>query len=290
MATVLVTGAKGQLGSEIKEIHNHFNPLNFIFTDIEQLNLLDLPKLKSFFNNNKIDYIINCAAYTAVDKAETDVRNAENINITAVSNIAKIATNYKIKLIHFSTDYVFDGTSTTPYVEADKTNPVSVYGLTKLKGEIEALRHPKTIIIRTSWLYSTYGNNFVKTMLTLTKNRDEISVVNDQMGNPTYANDLAQVVLKIIQDSEENPDRFKHGIYHYANEGQCTWYELTTEIIKYSGSKCTIIPIQTADYPTPAKRPAYSVFNKEKIKETFNIEIPHWKVSLPRCLSRLENK
>ncbi len=288
MATILITGSKGQLGSEIQEVHNRFNPLNFIFTDIDSLDISDVPQLKNFFNNNKIDYIVNCAAYTAVDKAESDRRNAEKLNILSVSNLAKLATNYKIKLIHLSTDYVFDGNSAVPYSETDKTNPVSVYGITKLKGETEALRHLKTIIIRTSWLYSSFGNNFVKTMLRLTGDRDEVGVVNDQSGNPTYAHDLALVILQIIQSSEENPENFKPGIYHYANEGECTWYDLTCEIVNYTGLECMVNPIMTVDYPTPAKRPAYSVFNKEKIKLAYNIEIPHWKDSLHVCLDKLK--
>jgi dTDP-4-dehydrorhamnose reductase len=288
MATVLITGSNGQLGSDIKDIHNQYNPLNFIFTDVAQLDITNVPQLKLFFNNHKIDYIVNCAAYTAVDKAETDRRNAEILNIIAVSNLSKLATNFKIKLFHISTDYVFDGNSLTPYVETDKINPVSVYGYTKYKGEIEAQRHPSSIIIRTSWLYSTFGQNFVKNMLRLTNDREEIGVVNDQVGNPTYAQDLAHTILHIILKTEENHSFFKPGIYHYSNEGECTWYDLTCEIVNYAGLKCKINPIATSDYPTPAKRPAYSVFNKQKIINTFQIEIPQWKDSLHKCLNKMK--
>jgi len=290
MANILITGANGQLGSEIKELSNQYSQFGFTFTDIEDLNINDVALLKSFFNNQKIDYIINCAAYTAVDKAESDRKNAELINISAVANLAKLAANYKIKLIHISTDYVFDGTSHIPYTETSATNPVSVYGLTKLKGETEALRHQQSIIIRASWLYSSFGKNFVKSMLSLAKDRTELSVVFDQVGSPTYARDLAEVILQIISKSEDDPALFVPGIYHYSNEGVCSWYDLAYEIVTFASLKTIVRPIETKDYPTPAKRPAYSVFNKNKIKQTFSIEIPHWKDSLYKCLTILKNK
>ncbi len=288
MSTILVTGANGQLGSEIKELSNEYNSLNFIFTDINELDITDLSQLKTFFNNNTVKYIINCAAYTAVDKAESDLKLAEKINITAISNLVKFATHFNSKLIHISTDYVFDGTSNIPYIENAPTNPKSAYGITKLKGETEALRYNNSVIIRTSWLYSYFGNNFVKTMLKLGKDRDELSVVYDQVGAPTYARDLGKVILQIILNAEEKSDTFKAGIYNYANNGVCSWYDIAVEIMNFSGYKCKVNPIETKDYPTPAKRPAYSVLNKNKIQQTFNVEIPYWRDSLQNCLNKLK--
>ncbi len=286
MANILVTGSNGQLGSEIKGLKSEFNHLNFIYTDVNELDITNVPILKQFFNNNKINYIINCAAYTAVDKAETDIRNAEKINVTAVSNLVKLAANYKIKFFHISTDYIFDGESKTPYTETSSPNPQSVYGKTKLRGEIEASRYTQSIILRTSWLYSSFGNNFVKTMLKLGSDRDEISVVNDQIGCPTYAVDLARVILQIISISEEKKDAFKPGIYNYSNDGVCSWFDFATEIMKIANLKCKVKPIETIEYPTPAKRPLYSVLNKNKIIKTFNIEIPQWQDSLEICLKK----
>jgi dTDP-4-dehydrorhamnose reductase len=288
MANILITGSNGQLGSEIKEQSNQYNQFNFTFADVEELNITDVALLKGFFNNQKIDYIVNCAAYTAVDKAESDKKNAELVNILAVANLTKLAANFKIKLIHISTDYVFDGTSYTPYTETSATNPVSVYGLSKLRGETEALRYQQSIIIRASWLYSSFGKNFVKSMLALAKDRSEVGVVFDQVGCPTYARDLAETILHIISKSEENPALFVPGIYHYSNEGVCSWYDLAYEIIQFAGYKTIVKAIETKDYPTLAKRPAYSVFNKNKIKQTFLIEIPHWRESLNKCLTILK--
>lgn len=288
MSKILVTGANGQLGSEIRELSNEFNSLSFIFTDVTELDITDLALLKKFFNNNSVKYIINCAAYTAVDKAESEIKLAEKINVTAISNLIKFATHFNSKLIQISTDYVFDGTANIPYSETAPTNPKSAYGLTKLKGETEALRYNNSIIIRTSWLYSSYGNNFVKTMLKLGNDREELNVVYDQVGSPTYARDLAKAILQIIVNAEEKSDTFKSGIYNYANNGVCSWYDFAVEIMKFSGYKCKVNPIETKDYPTPAKRPAYSVLNKNKIQNTFNIEIPYWRDSLEDCLNKLK--
>ena len=290
MANILVTGANGQLGSEIKALCNQYSQYNFVFTDIDTLDITDITQLKNFFNNNKFDFIVNCAAYTAVDKAEDDLRNAEKINIVAVSNLAKLATNHKIKLIHISTDYVFNGISNTPYVETSATNPISNYGITKLKGETEALRHPNTIIIRASWLYSSYGKNFVKSILKLATDRSEIGVVFDQIGCPTYARDLAGTILHIINSSLEDANAFIPGIYHYSNEGVCSWYDMAYEIVKFAGLKTKVNAIETKEYPTPATRPAYSVFNKNKIKQTYSIEIPYWLESLHHCLNILKSE
>ncbi len=290
MANILVTGSNGQLGNEIKELSKEFNNLNFIFTDINELDITNVPILKQFFNNNKISYIINCAAYTAVDKAESNVKNAEKINVAAVSNLVKLSANFKIKFFHISTDYVFDGETNAPYIETSQTNPKSVYGLTKYKGEIEALRYTQSIVIRTSWLYSSFGNNFVKTMLKLGADRDEINVVNDQIGSPTYARDLARVILQIISITEEKNEFFKSGIFHYSGNGICSWYDFAIEIMKIANLKCKVKPIETKEFPTPAKRPLYSVLNKNKIIETFNIEIPHWRDSLENCINKIKQQ
>ncbi|OFX28426.1 MAG: dTDP-4-dehydrorhamnose reductase [Bacteroidetes bacterium GWA2_32_17] len=290
MANILVTGSNGQLGNEIRELRKEFNHFNFILTDVNELDITNVPMLKQFFNNNKVNYIINCAAYTAVDKAESDYKNADKINVTAVSNLVKLAANYKIKFFHISTDYVFDGASKTPYTEISQTNPKSVYGLTKLKGEIEASRYIQTVVFRTSWLYSSYGNNFVKTMLKLGSVREEINVVNDQIGCPTYANDLARVILNIISTVDEKNNCFKPGIYNYSNEGSCSWCDFATEIMKLANLKCKVNPVETKDYPTPAKRPKYSVLNKNKIVETYNIEIPPWQDSLEKCINKINKQ
>jgi|YNPMSStandDraft_1061717.scaffolds.fasta_scaffold01133_9 dTDP-4-dehydrorhamnose reductase len=288
MNTVLVFGANGQLGSEIKKISKEFSNLQITYTDVEDLDITDVSKLKLFFSNKKFSYVINAAAYTAVDKAESEFKIATKINVEGVTNIARLATNYKLHLIHISTDYVFDGKSNLPYNEDSLPNPLNVYGKTKYKSEIEALRHPETIVIRTSWLYSTFGNNFVKTILKHAKEKDEIKVVYDQVGSPTYAEDLARAILSIINENINRKNFFKRGIYHFTNQGLCSWYDFAYEIISYFNLPCKVIPILTEEYPTPAKRPAYSVLDCKKYKETFEQEIPYWRDSLHRCLSTLK--
>ncbi len=288
MNTILVTGSKGQLGSELKKISNVFSDLNIVFTDVEELDITDLAALKLFFNNQKFSYIINAAAYTAVDKAESDEKNARLINTQGITNLSRLAANYKCHLIHISTDYVFDGASNTPYDEDSKVNPVGIYGKTKLEGEIEALRHAETIVIRTSWLYSSFGNNFVKSILKKAKEQPELSVVYDQVGSPTYAEDLAKAILTIIDQNVKHHHIFKRGIYHYANKGVCSWYDLAQNIVSYYNLSCKVNPILTKDYPTPAKRPAYSVFNTEKFRNTFEQDINYWKDSLNNCLTLLK--
>ncbi len=288
MNTVLVFGANGQLGSEIKKISKEFSNLQITYTDVEDLDITDVSKLKLFFSNKKFSYVINAAAYTAVDKAESEFKIATKINVEGVSNIARLATNYKLHLIHISTDYVFDGKSNLPYNEDSLPNPLNVYGKTKYKSEIEALRHPETIVIRTSWLYSTFGNNFVKTILKHAKEKDEIKVVYDQVGSPTYAEDLARAILSIINENINRKNFFKRGIYHFTNQGLCSWYDFAYEIVSYFNLPCKVIPILTEEYPTPAKRPAYSVLDCKKYKETFEQEIPYWRDSLHRCLSTLK--
>jgi len=288
MNNILVTGSKGQLGSEIKKLAAEFPDLKFTFTDIEELDITNISKLKLFFNNNKVSYIINSAAYTAVDKAENDEKKARSINVDGVANLAVLATSYKCHLIHISTDYVFDGKGNEPYTEDSKTNPIGVYAKTKLMGEIEALRHTETMIIRTSWLYSTFGNNFVKSILKYAKERDELNVVYDQIGSPTYAEDLARAILNILEQHLKNHHTFKRGIYHFANKGVCSWYDLAYNIVSYFNLPCKINPILTEAYPTPAKRPAYSVLNTEKFRTTFNQDIPYWRDSLNKCLTLLK--
>jgi len=287
MQKILVTGANGQLGCEIKKIASQFKNFDFDFTDIGDLDICNLNSLESHLQKNPVNYIINCAAYTAVDKAETDIDNARKVNVEAVKNLATVANKFKSKLVHISTDYVFGSSlQNLPFIETDATMPNSVYGATKLDGEIEAQRADKYIIIRTSWLYSSFGNNFVKTILRLGKERAELGILFDQVGTPCFAADLALAILTIIEKSE-NSNEFNSGIYHYSNEGVCSWYDFAYTIVKMSGLNCTIKPIETKDYPLPAKRPAFSVMNKSKIKETFGIKITHWTDGLERCLKEL---
>lgn len=284
MSNVLVTGSRGQLGSEIQELSTLYE-YNFFFTFRADLDISNLKSLEAFVNENGIDIIINCAAYTAVDRAESDEQNADTINHLAVKNLAKIAKEKEIKLIHISTDYVFDGNNFKPYAEDDITNPQGVYGKTKLEGEKAMLEiNPKnSIIMRTSWVYSSYGANFVKTMLRLAKEKSELSVVFDQVGSPTYARDLARVALDILSKIENDGVE----IYHYSNEGVCSWYDFAKEIMRMAKLTCMINPIETTEYPTPAKRPHYSLLNKAKIKKDFGIVVPYWKDSLDTCLQKL---
>ena len=281
MSKILVTGSNGQLGSEIQTLSLEYKD-DFFFTDKETLDISNEQELKAFIVANKIDTIINCAAYTTVDKAEEDEINADKINHLAVKYLAQISKEKNISFIHVSTDYVFDGTSHTPYTENDTVNPNGVYGKTKLDGEraIQEINPKHSVIIRTSWVYSSYGANFVKTMLRLGKERDALGVIFDQVGTPTYAGDLAKAILEILPKIENN----KVEIYNYSNEGVLSWYDFAKEIMKMAKIECTINPIETKEYPTPATRPHYSLLNKSKIKEDFNIAIPYWKDSLDRCL------
>ncbi|RLA84215.1 MAG: dTDP-4-dehydrorhamnose reductase [Epsilonproteobacteria bacterium] len=284
MHNILVTGSKGQLGSELREISENYK-YNFYFTDKEKLDITDENDIELFVKSNNIDIIINCAAYTAVDKAEEDETNANMVNHLAVKYLSQIAKDNNIKLIHISTDYVFDGRNYKPYSEDDRVDPNGVYGKTKLDGE-DAMREINplnSIIIRTSWVYSSYGANFVKTMLRLGKDRDEIGVIFDQVGTPTYAGDLAKTILEILPKIDNN----KVELYNYSNEGVLSWYDFAKEIMKMSKLECKVNPIETKAYPTPATRPHFSLLNKSKIKETYNIEIPYWKDGLDRCLKKM---
>ena len=284
MAKFLITGANGQLGNEIRRIANIDELNSYIFTDIQDLDIADLNAICNFVEINKPDFIINCAAYTAVDKAEDNIALCTKINCEAVENIANAAKANGAKVIHVSTDYVYGGNAKKPYSESDETNPKSVYGITKLNGEkrlLEILPND-SVIIRTSWLYSTYGNNFVKTMIQLGKERESVNVVGDQQGTPTYARDLAKVIIAIAEAKE-----FVAGIFNYSNEGECSWFDFACEIYHYTGIKCNVNAITTDEYPTKAQRPAYSVMDKSKIKRTYGIDIPEWKKSLKDCIELL---
>ncbi|HIP13430.1 MAG TPA: dTDP-4-dehydrorhamnose reductase [Arcobacter sp.] len=287
MLNILVTGANGQLGSEIEALSKNYS-YNFFFTDKEELDITNQMNINNFIEVNSIDIIVNCAAYTAVDKAETEVELADKINHKAVEYLAEIAKARSIKLIHISTDYVFDGTNFRPYVESDITNPNSIYGETKLRGEeaLVKINPLNSLIIRTSWVYSSFGTNFVKTMLRLGKERNSLGVIFDQVGTPTYARDLAKVILDILPQVKST----KVEIYNYSNEGVLSWYDFSKEIMRMGSIDCVISPIETKDYPTPASRPHYSLLNKAKIKEAFKIEIPFWKDSLAECLKVMQEK
>jgi len=284
MPNILVTGSQGQLGSEINVLSKEYG-YTFFFTDRQTLDIADKNDIEHFCTKNDINVIINCAAYTAVDKAEEDVINADKINHLAVENLAQIAKEKNISLIHISTDYVFDGTNFKPYVESDTTSPNAVYGSTKLEGEkaMQEIDPSHSIIIRTSWVYSSFGNNFVKTMLRLGKEKASLGVIFDQVGTPTYARDLARAILEILPKIENE----KVEIYHYSNEGVLSWYDFAKEIMKMAKLDCVINPIESKAYPTPAKRPHYSLLNKAKIKKDFGIEIPYWKDGLDACLKTL---
>ena len=289
MANILVTGANGQLGSEIRALSSHLKH-QFIFTDVDELDLTDIIDIQQFFTGKKIDICINCAAYTAVDKAETDIDNAIAINVTAVKNLAEICAMNNTLLIHISTDFVFDGSNNRPYLETDRAKPINIYGQSKYEGENQALKeNDATIIIRTSWLYSSFGTNFVKSMLKTGKDKGNLNIIFDQIGTPTYAADLAEAVLQIVQKTTRKKSDLTGylGVFHYSNEGTASWYDFAVEIFKLAGIDCNINPIHTAEYPTASKRPYYSVLDKTKIKSTFGFSIPYWKDSLAVCIKKL---
>ena len=287
MPNILVTGSKGQLGSELQELSSEYD-YNFYFTDKDSLDITDKESIAAFIKNNAIDTIINAAAYTAVDKAEDDAVNADKVNHLATQYLAEITKEHNIKLIHVSTDYVFDGKNYKPYTEDDATNPNGVYGATKLAGEkaMQEINPKNAIIIRTSWVYSSFGANFVKTMLRLGKERDSLGVIFDQVGTPTYARDLAKAILEILPKIKND----NVAIYNYSNEGVLSWYDFAKEIMRMAKLDCQINPIETKEYPTPATRPHYSLLNKAKIKKEFNIEIPYWKDSLDACLQTMDER
>ncbi len=282
---ILVTGANGQLGSEIRELAASFPGMSFTFIDVEELDLTDRTAVNGFFEKNSFDYVVNCAAYTAVDKAESDENTAFKVNAEAVGLLGEVTERRGIKVIHVSTDYVFDGTANVPYSEDHSVNPVSAYGRSKLAGEELLMQNnPASVVIRTAWLYSAFGNNFVKTMLRFGKERDVLRVVFDQVGSPTHAADLAKAILTIIEKTESGEKEFVPGIYHYSNEGVISWYDFAYHILNLAGVDCRVTPVLSEEYPTPAHRPAYSVLNKSKIKEAWGVEVPYWYESLKRML------
>jgi len=283
MQTILVTGSNGQLGNEMQKAAANYSSFNYIYTDVAELDICNKNALSEFVQTNNVDIIVNCAAYTAVDKAETDIELCNKINCEAVQNIGEVATANNIKVVHVSTDYVFDGTNYLPYTEEMAVCPATMYGKSKLEGEIALLETCKqSVILRTSWLYSSFGNNFVKTMIKLGTERDALNVIFDQVGTPTYAADLADAILSILMHKEFIP-----GTYHYSNEGVCSWYDFTKTIHRMCGITCDVKPIESKDYPTPTPRPHYSVLNKAKIKSTYQINIPHWEDSLKKCIEAL---
>jgi len=285
MTTILITGSNGQLGNEMQQAAVRFPNFNYIYTDVAELDICDKGALGAFVKANNVNVIVNCAAYTAVDKAEDDVELCYKINRDAVRNIAEVATENKVKVVHVSTDYVFDGTNYLPYTEDMPVCPATVYGKSKLEGEQALLKNCKeSVILRTAWLYSSFGNNFVKTMMKLGTERDSLGVIFDQVGTPTYAADLADAIMQLISS-----ETFVPGIYHFSDEGVCSWYDFTKTIHRMANITCDVKPIETKDYPARTPRPHFSVLNKGKIKSTYGISIPHWEVSLEKCIQLLQN-
>ncbi len=287
VANILVTGANGQLGTELSILSRKHAQHHFTFTDVSELDITNARAVEDFFQGNSFDVCVNCAAYTAVDKAESDMEAAFKLNAEASQNLARASAKHNVKLIHISTDFVFDGRKSKPYVEDDLPSPLNIYGKSKWRGEEACVKeYPGCIIIRTSWLYSPFGNNFVKTVQRLCSERKEVGIIYDQIGTPTYAHDLAVAILAII---EKLPSPEAQGIFHFSNEGVCSWYDFAEAIKNLSGLTCRLKPLETSEYPTPAKRAAYTVMNKKKIKQTFGLEIPHWQESLAACINRMKN-
>lgn len=285
MNNILVTGSNGQLGSELRLISKNYLDYTFFFTDAEDLDITNYDLVKKYINHNKINVIINCAAFTNVDEAEIKPEIADKINHLAVANLANLAIDKKIKLIHLSTDYVFDGTGKEPYSEIDEAIPISVYGKTKLLGELalQQINPANSLILRTSWLYSKFGNNFLKTMIRLSKESDEIKVVNDQIGTPTNAADLSKAILTILpQINNEIVE-----LFHYSNEGECSWFDFAKAIFEINKNKITLKSVKSSQYFKPAQRPKFSILSKKKIKNKYKLFIPHWRDSLKRVLEGL---
>lgn len=283
---ILVTGARGQLGLKIKDAAMDMSMFKFDYFDLDELNIGDYDAVDNYLKHGGYFALINCAAYTAVDKAESEHDACFKINSEAPANMALICKKYNTHFIHFSTDYVFDGTAQEPYKEDHQVKPLSVYGKSKASGEKKIMElNPESLIIRTSWLYSEYGSNFVKTMLRIAAERDEIKVVNDQFGSPTYAGDLAKTVLQILVQSVDTGKTFS-GIYHYSNTGSCTWYEFAKEILVQSNISTSVIPVTSKEFPVVAIRPKYSIFDKSKIIGDFNLSIPKWEDSLKKMLEK----
>jgi len=288
MAIILVTGAYGQLGNELRVVSKNFYGYDFIFTDKDTLDITSPDNTAAFIKKTKPDWIINCAAYTLVDKAESEPEQANLINGTAVKNITEVIRGSECRFIHVSSDYVYDGKSNVPYNENTAENPLSAYGRSKLAGEKYALLHQGSMIIRTSWLYSSFGTNFVKTMLRLGAEKEFLKVVFDQTGTPTYAADLAETIMTIVSGVIRNQIAMNSGIYNYSNEGVCTWFDFAIEIMKEAGLNCKVCPVLSKDYQQVALRPTYSVMDKSKIKDTYGLSIPHWRDSLLECIKLLK--
>jgi len=283
---ILITGSNGQLGSEFRSLATKYPNCRFTFTDIEELDLTDFKAVHSFFEENTFDYCVNCAGYTAVDKAEDEPDKAFLLNAIAVENLAKECAGNKVRLIHISTDYVFNGNAIKPYKEDEPVSPESVYGLSKLKGEEAVLKYSSdAIIIRTAWLCSKFGKNFVKTILKLGSEKNELSVVDDQIGSPTFTQDLVFAILEIISRPVSSNT---NEIYHYSSEGTTSWFSFAKAIVEMAGLTCEINPVNTSEYPTKAKRPVYSVLDKGKIKNVFGLEIPDWKSSLLKLIQDIK--
>ncbi len=286
MTKIWITGSKGQLGLSLQKLVSEYRNFHFHFTDVEECDITKKEAIEKIFSDFSPDYIVNCSAYTHVDKAEEEIKKANLLNAEAVENLGLLAAKYNSRLIHISTDYVFSGDNYKPYKESDEAKPVSAYGKSKLSGEQKLLQANDTsIIIRTAWLYSEFGKNFAKTIMKLGKERELLKVVDDQIGSPTYATDLAKAILQIIETGIEG--NYTPGIYHFTNEGVCSWYDFAKAILDHKNLPCRITPIESKDFPTPAKRPFYSVLSKYKIKNNYNIHIPHWHASM---IDMLENK
>jgi dTDP-4-dehydrorhamnose reductase len=290
MTRVLVTGANGQLGNELRKLSGIKQDLDFIFTDVDELNITDENEVNKFIENVPVRFLINCAAYTAVDRAEDEPEKVYLLNSDAVDIIGRICFKHNIQLIHFSTDFVFNGKQRKPYIETDIPDPVSIYGKSKLAGEYHLQKLNTGIIIRTSWLYSSFGHNFVKTILRLALEQGELRVVHDQIGSPTWAADLAGITLKIINRLKNTRNPLQYSLYHYSNEGSCSWYNFAEEIVKLAGLKIKIYPVSTSEYPSKAIRPAYSVLNKSLIRSWLEVNIPDWKDSLAKCIKEIINQ
>lgn len=288
MSKILVTGSNGQVGQELQYLSREFPGFEFVYTDHAGLDITDAQAVTSFFAEGQFDYCINCAAYTAVDKAESNVEIATAVNVKGTENIALACQANACQLLHLSTDYVYHNNCNRPLRESDPVNPQSVYADTKLKGDLLAQQiSPESLVIRTSWVYSSFGHNFVKTMLRLGTERDQLGIVFDQIGTPTYARDLARAILQIINNTEKTALAQAGGIYHFSNEGICSWYDFALAIFEIEQINCKVSPIETSAYPTPASRPPFSVLNKQKIKAQFQLTIPHWRVGLRECLAAL---
>jgi dTDP-4-dehydrorhamnose reductase len=288
MAIILITGADGQLGNELRVVSKNYYGYDFVFTDVSTLDITDPEKTRDFINQTKPDWIVNCAAYNLVDKAEEEPDQALLINGIAVKNITEVIKGTECRFIHVSTDYVYDGKACTPYNENIQAAPVSAYGRSKLAGEKYALQHPGSMIIRTAWLYSSFGKNFVKTIIKNATEKESLKVVYDQVGAPTYAADLAEAIMNIISGVIRNQIAMNSGVYNYSNEGVCSWYDFACEIVNVTGLNCEIFPVLSSEFKQIATRPSYSVMDKSKIKENYGLTIPHWRTSLIKCIKLLK--